>query len=109
MALIKDVLSTTGDVLSTTGDVLSPTGIGSTLSVSPDEYGLLTDLYQLTMSACYTGEGLHQRPASFELFTRRLPEGYGYLVAMGLEQALSYLENLRFSPAQILQLQKQRF
>jgi nicotinate phosphoribosyltransferase len=76
------------------------------LVVEADEYGLLTDLYQLTMSACYTQEGFHQRAASFELFTRRLPKGYGYLVAMGLEQALEYLENLSFSPTQILQLQK---
>lgn len=80
--------------------------VSAPLSVSPAEYGLLTDLYQLTMSACYAGEGLEQKPASFELFTRRLPEGYGYLVAMGLEQALEYLENLSFSPAQILQLQR---
>ncbi len=76
------------------------------LVIAPHEYSLLTDLYQLTMSACYVGEELHQKPASFELFTRRLPEGYGYLIAMGLEQALEYLENLSFSPAQILQLQK---
>ncbi len=76
------------------------------LSVGADEYGLLTDLYQLTMSACYVNEGLHQRPASFELFTRKLPEGYGYLVAMGLEQGLEYLENLSFSPVQILHLQE---
>ena len=76
------------------------------LLVAPDEYGLLTDLYQLTMSACYVGEELHAKPASFELFTRRLPEGYGYLIAMGLEQGLEYLQNLSFSPRQILQLQK---
>lgn len=76
------------------------------LSVAETEYGLLTDLYQLTMSACYTGENLHQRPASFELFTRKLPQGYGYLVAMGLAQGLEYLEQLSFSPTQILQLQK---
>jgi len=76
------------------------------LSVAADEYGLLTDLYQLTMSACYVGEELHQKPASFELFTRRLPEGYGYLIAMGLEQGLAYLQNLSFSASQILQLQK---
>ncbi|MEL6899925.1 MAG: nicotinate phosphoribosyltransferase [Cyanobacteria bacterium J06606_4] len=76
------------------------------LLVSPNEYGLLTDLYQLTMSACYLGEGIHEKTASFELFTRRLPKGYGYLIAMGLEQALEYLQNLSFSPAQILQLQR---
>lgn len=77
----------------------------SKLSVCPEDYSLLTDLYQLTMSACYLGEDLDQCRASFELFTRRLPEGFGYLIAMGLELALSYLENLRFSPKQIQALQ----
>ncbi len=76
------------------------------LTVSPDEYGLLSDLYQLTMSACYTGEGIANKPASFELFTRRLPAGYGYLIAMGLAQGLEYLQSLSFSPQQILALQK---
>ncbi len=68
-----------------------------TLLVTPDNYGLLTDLYQLTMVSCYVGEGLADRRASFELFTRRLPPGYGYLIAMGLTQAIDYLNNLRFS------------
>lgn len=76
------------------------------LSIAADEYSLLTDLYQLTMIACYCGEGLENRPASFELFARRLPDGFGYLIAAGLEQALSYLENLHFSEAQILALEK---
>jgi len=58
---------------------------------------LLTDLYQLTMSACYVGEGLHQKRASFELFARRLPENFGYLVAMGLAEAIAYLEALQFT------------
>jgi nicotinate phosphoribosyltransferase len=77
-----------------------------TLSVAPEDYGLLTDLYQLTMAACYVGEGLDQRWASFELFTRRLPDEYGYLVAMGLAQAIEYLSNLRFSEAHLVALQQ---
>ncbi|MGC1306002.1 MAG: nicotinate phosphoribosyltransferase [Phormidesmis sp.] len=76
------------------------------LTIAPADYGLLTDLYQLTMAACYNGEALHQKAASFELFTRRLPESYGYLIAMGLEQALEYLQTLSFSPEQIVHLQK---
>lgn len=75
------------------------------LYVSPADYGLLTDLYQLTMAACYVGESLDQRWASFELFTRRLPDNYGYLVAMGLAQAVDYLQNLRFSAEQVAALQ----
>ncbi|NET30448.1 MAG: nicotinate phosphoribosyltransferase [Cyanothece sp. SIO1E1] len=75
------------------------------LTIEPKDYGLLTDLYELTMAACYLGEGLDQRQASFELFTRRLPNHFSYLVAMGLAQALDYLEKLQFTPTQIQALQ----
>jgi nicotinate phosphoribosyltransferase len=86
-----------------------PTGLtimqDPTLLLCPQDYSLLTDLYQLTMSACYVGEGLDQRHASFELFVRRLPDQFGYLIAMGLAQALDYLEQFCFSPEQIAALQ----
>ncbi|XGV97766.1 MAG: nicotinate phosphoribosyltransferase [Leptolyngbya sp. BL-A-14] len=75
------------------------------LTVLPQDVSLLTDLYQLTMTACYVGEGLDQRQASFELFARRLPDNFSYLVAMGLEQALAYLEQFSFDSAQIEALQ----
>ncbi|NEP43290.1 MAG: nicotinate phosphoribosyltransferase, partial [Okeania sp. SIO2H7] len=78
------------------------------LTVSPEDYGLLTDLYQLTMAACYVGEELDQRRANFELFARRLPQGFGYLIAMGLAQALDYLEQFRFSGPQIEALKQTR-
>ncbi|MBW4575284.1 MAG: nicotinate phosphoribosyltransferase [Aphanothece sp. CMT-3BRIN-NPC111] len=75
------------------------------LTLCSEDYSLLTDLYQLTMAACYAGEGLDQRPASFELSVRRLPREFGYLIAMGLAQALEYLEKFRFTPKQIAALQ----
>jgi len=75
------------------------------LNFAAQDYSLLTDLYELTMAACYIGEGVEQKQASFELFARRLPEGFGYLIAMGLAQALEYLEKFRFSPSQIQALQ----
>jgi putative nicotinate phosphoribosyltransferase len=75
------------------------------LTLSSEDYSLLTDLYQLTMAACYVGEGIDGRAASFELFARRLPEGFGYAIAMGLAQVLDYLEKFRFSGAQIQALQ----
>jgi nicotinate phosphoribosyltransferase len=70
------------------------------------DMSLLTDLYQITMAACYAGEALENRSASFELFTRKMPTDFGYLVAMGLQEALRYLEALRFTPDQITALQK---
>lgn len=78
----------------------------SSLFVSEDDCSLLTDLYQLTMSACYVGEGVENKRASFELFVRRLPSGFGYLIAMGLAQALEYLEKLRFNETQIEALKR---
>lgn len=75
------------------------------LSLSTEDYSLLTDLYQLTMTACYIGEAIESASASFELFVRKLPTGYGYLIAMGLAQALEYLERLQFTPDRIAQLQ----
>lgn len=75
------------------------------LNINPQDYSLLTDLYQLTMTACYAGEGLASKRASFELFARRLPENFGYLIAMGLAQALEYLEQLSFNESQIQALQ----
>jgi nicotinate phosphoribosyltransferase len=61
-----------------------------------DASPLVTDLYQLTMLDAYRRLGF-ERPAAFELFTRRLPDERGFLLVTGLEQALDYLEALRFS------------
>ena len=57
---------------------------------------LLTDLYQLNMLEAYLANGQTQT-AVFEFFFRRFPARRGFLLAAGLEQALDYLENLRFS------------
>lgn len=61
---------------------------------------LLTDLYQLSMIDAYLDEGADET-AVFELFFRKLPPRRGFLVAAGLEQALDFLENLRFSKEDI--------
>lgn len=58
---------------------------------------LFTDLYELTMLQAYFDRGL-QEQAVFELFFRRLPGTRNYLVACGLEDALAYLERLKFGP-----------
>jgi nicotinate phosphoribosyltransferase len=61
---------------------------------------LLTDLYQLAMLEAYLERG-ETKPAVFELFVRKLPERRSFLVASGLEQALDFLEKLRFSPEEL--------
>ncbi len=69
--------------------------------------GLLTDLYELTMAAGYLETGFEAR-ATFELFVRSLPPRRNYLVAAGLDQALDFLENVRFSEDEITYLRNQR-
>ncbi len=61
---------------------------------------LLTDLYQLNMMQAYLDGGAVQT-AVFEFFVRTLPPRRRFLLAAGLEQAIDFLENLRFSAADI--------
>jgi nicotinate phosphoribosyltransferase len=61
---------------------------------------LLLDLYQLTMAHAYFELGMRET-AVFELFVRRLPRTRRFLVAAGLEQALQYLQEFRFSAADL--------
>jgi nicotinate phosphoribosyltransferase len=65
-------------------------------TVDPGHSALLTDLYQLTMLSVYHDGAMHDTGV-FEFFVRRLPEQRNFLVAAGLEQALEYLETLRFT------------
>ena len=56
---------------------------------------LLTDLYQLNMMQAYLDRG-ETKTATFEMFFRKLPARRGFLIAAGLEQALEFLETVRF-------------
>jgi nicotinate phosphoribosyltransferase len=63
--------------------------------MNPLSSPLVTDLYQLTMLQAYYEAGMTET-AVFELFVRKLPPGRNFLVAAGLEQAVEFLEGLRF-------------
>jgi len=69
------------------------------MTISP----LLTDLYQLNMAQAYLDQGATDT-AVFEFFARTLPARRGFLVAAGLEQALDFLEKLRFTADEIIWL-----
>ena len=71
----------------------------------PPPSGLLADLYELTMAAGYLETRFEAR-ATFELFVRSLPPRRNFLVAAGLEQALEFLETVRFSSEDIAYLRR---
>src|SRR5271165_6181937 len=64
---------------------------------------LLTDAYELSMLEAYRAHGMADI-AVFELFFRKLPPERGFLLVAGLEQAVAYLENLRFTPEDLVWL-----
>jgi len=61
---------------------------------------LLTDLYQLTMLQGYFDQGMEET-AVFEFFVRKLPAQRNFLIAAGLEQALTFLEKVKFSSEEL--------
>jgi nicotinate phosphoribosyltransferase len=63
--------------------------------VDDSNAALLTDLYQLKMAQAYFEEGLEDS-ATFDLVVRRLPPTRNFLLACGLDDALGFLERLRF-------------
>lgn len=82
-----------------TGGGAAPSAYGEA-TMEETNRALLTDLYELTMAAAYFESGMQQK-AAFEMFVREMPPGRSFLVSAGLEQVVSYLENLRFLPEQI--------
>lgn len=69
---------------------------------------MLTDLYELTMCASYHDQNKNEL-ATFDLFIRKLPLNRSYYLFAGLEQALHYLEHIKFTQEHIDYLQKQGF
>ncbi len=66
----------------------------------PRSLALATDLYELTMAGAYFVNRV-TATATFELFVRELPPQRSFLVAAGLAPVLDYLEDLRFTGADV--------
>jgi len=65
---------------------------------------LLTDLYQLTMAYGYWKLGTAEREAVFHLHFRKNPFQSGFTVACGLNAAIDYLKNQRFTEEDVAYL-----
>ncbi len=57
---------------------------------------LMTDLYELTMMQGYFKSNAKEKVV-FDVFYRKNPCDGGYAIAAGLEQAIDYIKNLKFS------------
>jgi putative nicotinate phosphoribosyltransferase len=72
-----------------------------------DRTGLLTDRYELTMLDSFVRDGSAGRPAVFEAFARRLPEGRRYGMLAGLGRLLTAIEDFTFDADEVAWLQEQ--
>jgi nicotinate phosphoribosyltransferase len=68
--------------------------------MTPPTSPLTTDLYELSMIQAYLDCG-ENNEAVFEFFVRQLPARRGFLLAAGLEDALTYLDTLHFATDEI--------
>ncbi|MBQ8514773.1 MAG: nicotinate phosphoribosyltransferase [Ruminococcus sp.] len=66
-----------------------------------ENYAMLCDFYELTMANGYFRNGFHERVLYFDLFYRSVPDGGGFAIAAGLEQAIEYLQDLHFDEEDI--------
>ena len=76
--------------------------------ITEENMSLFTDFYELTMCASYF-DNRDFEPATFDLFIRRLPENRSYFLFAGLEQALLYLQKIKFNEEHLSYLKKQGF
>ncbi len=76
------------------------------------ERALFLDNYQLTMAQLYFRQGIHERPAQFEHFTRAYPNygnhQAGYCIAAGLAWLLDWMDESFFTDDDIAALRSQR-
>ncbi|MCY0992639.1 nicotinate phosphoribosyltransferase [Nannocystis sp. ILAH1] len=72
--------------------------------MSPGSLALLTDLYQVTMACGYWKLGRADEEAVFNLFFRRAPFRGAHAIAAGLQEALQYMAEFRFTPEDVAYL-----
>ena len=66
-----------------------------------DNYTMLTDFYEVTMANGFFNEGYKDTTVYFDMFFRSVPDGGGFAIMAGVEQAIDYLRNLKFTKEDI--------
>ncbi|MCQ2433885.1 MAG: nicotinate phosphoribosyltransferase [Oscillospiraceae bacterium] len=69
---------------------------------------MLVDFYELTMANGYFENGLTETTTCFDLFFRKVPDQGGFAIFAGLEQVIDFLQNLRFTEADLQYLREKK-
>ena len=71
-----------------------------------ENYSMLCDFYELTMSNGYFRNGFYKRNVYFDVFFRKVPDNGGFAIAAGLENIIEYIRELHFDDEDIEFLRK---
>ena len=66
-----------------------------------NNYSMLLDLYEFTMSNGILHSKNKDTICYFDMFFRRVPDEGGFAIMAGLEQLIDYLKNLKFTKEDI--------
>lgn len=66
-----------------------------------ENYSMLCDFYEFTMSNGYFKNGFYERKVYFDVFFRKVPDEGGFAIAAGLEQVIEYIKELHFDEEDI--------
>ena len=61
-----------------------------------DNYVLLTDEYEYTMSKTYLASKKENEEAVFDIFFRKVPNNGGYVIMAGLDKVIEFIEDLHY-------------
>lgn len=71
-------------------------------------YSMLCDFYELTMSNGYLINGMGDKITYFDVFFRKVPDGGGFAIAVGLGEIVEYIQNLSFDDSDIAFLKEKK-
>lgn len=77
--------------------------------INKSDLVFLTDFYEFSMAYTLYKENRHEEIAYFDMFTRKIPDGGGYLIFNGLNKLIESLCDFKFNHEHIEYLRKQGF
>ena len=66
-----------------------------------ENFAMLCDFYEFTMSNGYFKNGFYEKNVYFDVFFRKVPDDGGFAIAAGLEQVIDYIREIHFEDEDI--------
>ena len=61
-----------------------------------DNLATLSDFYEFTMLDGFISSGMKDKIGYYDIYFRQVPDGGGFVIALGLESIIEYIKTLKF-------------